>query len=351
MKIGLVIPPLLKTPPTGYGGLEEVAYDLCCALAEKGEDVTLIAPAGSHAEGCKVFETITAPERTDVNWIQLEYDAFMKYQQVLPEFDIIHDHSWFGFPYLTRFEEKHRGIKICHTHHGHLDWNVKATRPEILPVNLIGISSYMASEYKAQGWESKYVYNGIDLSKYAFSDKKENRAVFVGRISPLKKPDIAIRAAVESGIPIDVIGGSFVAPTEKPYIEAVRKQCDESGGLATLYLDCPQDKKIEICQGAMVTLVPSSFKEPFGLVAIESLAMGTPVLAYDDGALKEIINSDKIGAICTGYDDMASRIKKMNIPSPFEQKACRTRAEYFSREKMADRYMKVYKEVIDGKGW
>jgi len=193
MKIGIVVPPLLKTPPSGYGGLEQVAYDLCCALAAKGEEVTLIAPVGSHAEGCKVFETIQSPEKTDVNWIQLEYDAFMKYQSILTEFDIIHDHSWFAFPYLVRFDEKNRGLKICHTHHGHLDWNVKATKPEILPVNLIGISSYMSSEYKTQGWESKFVYNGINLQAYKAPSnvKREKRAVFVGRISPIKQPDQA----------------------------------------------------------------------------------------------------------------------------------------------------------------
>jgi len=353
MKIGVVVPPLLKVPPSGYGGLEVVVYDLCCALAAKGEDVTLIAPTGSHAEGCKLFETITAPEKTDVNWVQLEYDAFMKYQSVLPEFDIIHDHSWFGFPYLARFDEKHRGLKMCHTHHGHLDWKVNATKPEILPVNLIGISQYMASEYKTQGWESKYVYNGINLQAYPIPSgvKREKRAVFVGRISPIKQPDQAIRACVEAGIPIDVIGGSFVAPTEKPYIDVIKKQCEESGGLATLHLDFPQDEKAKMVAGAMVSIIPSAFKEPFGLVAVESLSAGTPVMAYDDGALKEIVNSGKIGAICTGYDDLAARIKAMKVPSRDVQKACRFRAEYFSREKMADRYLKVYKEVVEGKGW
>jgi len=264
MKIALVVPPLLKTPPTGYGGLEQVVYDLGCALVAGGDDVTLFAPPGSHIDGGKLFETIVAPERTDVNWVQLEGDAYNKYSRELLNYDIVHDHSWFGFPYLIKMSNPGLpGLKVCHTHHGHLDWNPSCIPPQIGKVNLIGISPFMKREYAAQGWKSEYVYNGIDINKYAYSKTKGDRLVFVGRISKLKHPDIAIRAAIATKTPIDIIGGSFV--DDKEYLESIKTMCDTSNGIATLHLDLPMDKKIEFVRSAKANLVPSAFGEPFGL--------------------------------------------------------------------------------------
>ena len=138
MKISVIAPPLLKVPPTAYGGLEIVVADLCEALAEMGEDVTLIAPVGSHAKGCKVFETVVAPERTDVNWVQLEGEAYNKYAAELGNFDITADNTWFGFSYLAKMGNPK--IKICHTHHGHLDWRADRIPPTVGKVNLIAIN-------------------------------------------------------------------------------------------------------------------------------------------------------------------------------------------------------------------
>jgi glycosyltransferase involved in cell wall biosynthesis len=170
MKIALISPPLLKTPPTGYGGLEQVVYDLGCALVAGGDEVTLFAPPGSHIDGGTVFETIVAPERTDVNWVELEGNAYNKYASELSKFDIIHSHDWFGFPYIAKMGNPN--LKICHTHHGHCDWNPAKKPANVKNVNLIAISEFMQKEYMARGWIAKYVYNGINLDKYPYSDKK-----------------------------------------------------------------------------------------------------------------------------------------------------------------------------------
>jgi len=214
MKIALVAPPLLKTPPTSYGGLEQVVYDLGVALTEVGEDVTLIAPQGSNigSKG-KVIETIQSCERTDVDWVQKENLAYNIYAPRLAEFDIVHDHTWFGFPYLAK--EQVGGIKICHTHHGHLDWNPKNIPQYIGRLNLIGISKFMSDIYRTMGHGARYVYNGIDTSKYKpFGGEKEDRYVFVGRISKLKLPHVAIDIALDTKTPIDIVGGALLLLTK-----------------------------------------------------------------------------------------------------------------------------------------
>jgi glycosyltransferase involved in cell wall biosynthesis len=346
MKIALVAPPLLKCPPENYGGLEVVVYDLGCALVAQGHDVTLFAPPGSHIDGGKLIETVVAPERTDVNWVELEKSAFDIYKDKLQGFDIIHDHSWFFFSALAKLDPANKDMKICHTHHGHFDWNPQKVPEPIKPVNLIAISQYMQSEYKSQGWESRYVYNGIDLSKYPFcSDKRENRLVFVGRITKMKGVHIALKVAQETNTPIDIIGGSFIAENEKEFLEAIKKECENSHGFATLHLDLTHDKKVELLQHAKACLTPSNFKEPFGLTAVESLATGTPVVCLADGALSEIINTIRVGSVCRGYDEFLWAVKAVD-KTGYDSTECLKRASFFSRENMALNYVKIYEEII-----
>ena len=353
MKIALIPPPLLLTPPSGYGGLERVVYDLGCALVQQGHDVTLFAPPGSKIDGGTLVETIPSCGVTNVNWVQKEVDAFGVYKDMLGDFDIIHDNSWFGMAYMAKCNSKYKDIKICHTHHGHLDWNVDRIVPEIGKPNLIAISEFMKTEYANQKWESRYVYNGIDMSEYPMRDLGKDtisdpRLVFVGRISKFKMPHAAIKAAVESNIPIDIIGGTFV--DDPAYVENIKKECENSNGLATLHLDISNAEKVSMVRGASAQLVPSKMGEPFGLIAVEALSCGTPVIAFDDGALKEIVNTKKIGTICKDYDEFLTAVK--NTPKAgYDPVACRTRAEYFSRERMAERYVKVYNDVISGKNW
>ena len=350
LNIALIPPPLLLTPPTGYGGLERVVYDLGCALVANGDDVTLCAPSGSHIDGGKLLNTGISQERVDVDWVKCEADAYNIYASKLKEFDIVHDHSWFGFPYLTKYNNSN--IKLLHTHHGHLNWDPTKVPPQLKTTNLVGISDFMKREYESQGWGARYVYNGIDLNAYPFSDKKRTGLAYVGRISQFKNPDKAIRAAIDSDQHIDVIGGSFV--DDMNYLNDIKKMCENSKGLATLHLDLPHNEKVALVQSARACLVPSAFSEPYGLVATESMAMGTPVIAYNDGALKEVVGTsplDRGGYICDNYAAFAHNVKWLDEKQSPSPQMCRKRAEMFSREKMAENYRKLYVEIIEGGGW
>ena len=263
MKIAVIPPPLLQIPPRAYGGLEIIVADLCEALAKAGQDVTLYAPKGSHAEGCKVFETIQAKETTQCNWVQEEVNAYNAYAAHLVSggYDIIHDHTWFGTPYLAKMQKPE--LKIVHTHHGHIDWKPDAKPANTPHLNLIGISKYMRREYEAQGLPSRYAYNGINLDKYPYSAEKGDRLIFVGRFSTFKMPHISLDLAKDTGHQIDLVGGSFVAPDEVPFLNYIKMRCMQGEGV--MHIDASHEKKIELLQKAKACIVPSHFSEPFGL--------------------------------------------------------------------------------------
>ena len=347
MKIALIPSCILPTPPKNYGGAEKIVSDLGDALIAKGHSVTLFAPRGSYIEGADLVETGIAPETTSCDWAQLESNAFLKYQDRLKEFDIIHDHTWFYFAALRKSDDK---LNMIHTHHGHLDWKAAGVPDFIKPTNLISISDHMKAEYLNQGWASERVYNGINLDAYPFQQKKGDRLIFVGRADRFKAPDLAIRAAIENNTPIDMVCGTFVG--DKQYLESIKVMCDNSKGLATFYPDASHAKKTELLGEARGCLVPSKMREPYGLVAAESLAMGTPVVCLADGALPEIVNSLSCGFVCPNDAMFINAIRLLRHGrTEANPKACRARAECFSREIMADNYLEVYKRVIGGEGW
>ena len=119
--------------------------------------------------------------------------------QLTPDkFDIIHDHTWFGTSYMVK--DMRPEMKICHTHHGHLDWNPKVLPKKVEHLNLIAISDFMRNLYERMGFKSKFAYNGVDIDKYPFNAEKGDRLIFVGRFSTFKLPHIALDVAKDTDI-------------------------------------------------------------------------------------------------------------------------------------------------------
>jgi glycosyltransferase involved in cell wall biosynthesis len=359
MKICLIAPPLFKVSPDAVGGgLETVVVNLAEALAEKGHDVTLVAADGSSAKGVKIFEVGPAPGRTGLDWAKLESDAFRKYEPILKDFDVISDHTWFFFCALAKKDDP--ALKMTHTHHGHCDSSFAAVPDWVKPMNFIAISQFMADEYKRQGFEAKVAYNGIDLADYPYWASKSNRFIFVGRIMSIKGVELAIRAALMAKRPIDVVGTTNFIDDDPSFVEQIRGMCAASGGLAVLHENISHQAKLSMLQKAKACLIPSAFGEPFGLTAIEAMACGTPVITLDDGALREVILGDvrddpyegrKRGAVCQTEAQFINAVLTFDTHGTPVPEVCRARAERFSREQMADRYLELYQEVIAGNGW
>ena len=341
MKIALISTPFFGVPPPGYSGLEQVIWDLACALAELGEKVVVFAPGNKNPPKgflCKTGEPLTD---VNVNWLEKEMEMYQAYRDKLGDFDIIHSHNWFSAEYL--YKQEHPDAKVCHTHHGHMLWRSKP--PGVEKLNLIAISKYMAFEYSKQfSMEVEHVYNGINLERYPFQREKGDRLLFVGRISTAKRPDIAIEVAKRVGMKLDVVGGTFVP--NKGYVEGIRRLCEQND--FGFYPDAPHEKKIELMQNAKILLFPSMMNEPFGLCAVEAMACGTPVIATKDGAIPEIVEEGKVGFTCYSIDEMCEAVKRIDGIKPED---CRMHAEKFSREAMGENYLKLYKSILNNGEW
>ena len=345
MKIALISTPFFGTPPPTYGGLEVVVWNLANGLTKLGHKVVLFAPKGSKVpKNGFLVECGKAYNTVNVDWIEAERNMWKVYDKKLDDFDIVNGHDWFGFEYASKV--RNPSLKVCHTHHGGLNLNWwKRSKPPF-KLNLVAISKWMKEVYKDQGFESKHVYNGVDLSQYPFSENKGDRLLFLGRISKIKAPHLAIEVAKKLDMGLDIIGGtSFV--DDPNYVEEVKRMCD--GEKIKFIGEVEHSVKVRYLQEAKALLIPSRFGEPFGLIAVESMACGTPPIALDDGALKEIIEDGKSGFICKDVEEM---IKKVEEIDTINLKDCRERSKLFSKEVMSRNYVEeIYKPILNGEEW
>ena len=344
LKIALISTPFFGVPPQKYGGLELIVWDLACGLTKLGHKVVVFAPKGSQIPpNGFVYETGEPINNVRVDWLKVEGDMAQVYGYKLKDFDIIHSHDWFGMSYA--YKATNPSLKMCHTHHGHInpEWWCKTKPP--FKLNFIGISKWMQAVYKSMGMESQYCYNGIELDKYPYQEKKGDRLLFVGRLDSFKRPHIAIEVAKKMSLGLDIVGGSFV--NDIPYMESIKQQCD--GVKIKLWLDATQEEKTKLYQNARAVIFPSKMGEPFGLIVPEANACGTPVIGSKDGAIPETIEEGVNGFICDTVEGMCYAAERTHIIKP---ENCRKRVEqHFSREAMAQNYEKLYKLILDGKEW
>jgi len=345
MKIAITSTPFFGCPPPKYGGLELVCYDLACGLAELGHKVVLFAPNGSQIPpNGFLYETGEPLTTVNVDWLAAEEKMWNVYKDTLTDFEIVQSHDWFGFAYASKLANPK--LKVCHTHHGGLNAEYWLKSKPPFKLNFIGVSNWMTRVYASQGMPSKFVYNGVDLDKYPYQEKKSDRLLFVGRLDSFKRPHIAIEVAKKMNLGLDIVGGSFVA--DVPYMNSIKQQCD--GSQITLHLDATQEEKTKLYQNAKAVIFPSKMGEPFGLIVPEAGACGTAVIGSKDGAIPETIKEGVTGFVCDTVDEMIEAVKKVGSISP---EACRKRTEEnFSRQVMAKGYERLYKTIVfHGEEW
>jgi glycosyltransferase involved in cell wall biosynthesis len=343
LKIGLLSTRFFSLPPIGYSGIEQVVWDLACALDKLGHEVTLFAPQGSrastHGQLVEIGEAIQTP---NINCLKAELEIYDYLREEIKNLDILHGHNWFGIEYLKKASNEK--ILVAHTHHNNnISW-LNFYKP-LFNLNLISISDWTKDVFAKQGFASCRCYNGINLDRYKFQTKKDGRFMFIGRIIKAKGPHLAIKAAREAGVGLDIIGSTTFV-NDKDYVREVTKLCD--GKQIKFIGEVSHETKIKYLQSARGLLIPSQFGEPFGLISVEAMACGTPPIALNDGALKEVIIDEETGFICDSIDQMVSRMKQVDF---INLQACRKRAEQFSREKMAGEYVKLYLSIINGQEW
>lgn len=339
-----------------YGGAERVLWDISNGLIERGHKIVLFAPNESQVPtNGFLFKTGPASNTVNVDWVQLEKAMWEKCDRYFDDFDIVMGSDWFGFEYLSKI--RNPSLMVCHLHHGGLnpDWWNKSKPP--FKTNMIAISRWMKGVYNSQGYPSEVAYNPVNLDEYRFQKDKGDRLLFVGRLDNFKQPDVAIGVAKKLSVGLDIVGGSFVQDIN--YLNDIKSQCD--GAQIKLYLDATQEKKIELYQNAKAVLFPSRMGEPFGLIVPEGNSCGSFVIGLRDGAIPETINEGISGFVVgnqtqqindkqSDIDAMVEAVKRLDSIK-IDPMKCRENAERFSIQRCAERYEKLYEDILNGISW
>ncbi len=347
MKIVQLAPFEEAVPPPKYGGTELVVYNLTQELVKRGHKVYLIASGDSktNAKLLSIFPKALRkyPEAKDMKMRDsLKFIGVGKVLEYLKDLDvdIIHNHiGWRLLPFTPLLKKP-----VITTLHGPLDIKYQKTiYGQFKKANFVSISNNQKEPLPDLNYIAT-VYNGIDIKKFPFSEKRGNYLAFLGRMSPEKGPVEAIKVAKKSSLElkiagkIDVVDKEFFEKKVAPFID--NKQIKFLG-------ETNHKEKVELLKNAKALLTPIQWREPFGLFFVEAMACGTPVIAFNRGSVPEIIKDGETGFIVRNVEEMAEAIKNIDKIS---RKKCRERVEkYFTVGKMADGYEKVYYEILKKK--
>lgn len=341
MRIAQISPLWERIPPPGYGGIESVVSQLTDELVRRGHEVTLFATGDSQT--LARLESVT-PVALRLQPKLKEPAAYeiLQLSQVLEQadnFDILHFHTGFTVLPYTQFVK----TPSVHTLHGTLTEENRRVFHKYRDRFYISLSDAQ-SRLKPDLNYVRTVHNSIDISQYPFHPKPQTPPylAFLGRMSPEKGPEQAIEVAKAVGMPllmagkVDVVDEEFFEYRVKPHIDG--KQIQYFGELT-------HQEKAELLGNATATLFSIQWNEPFGLVTIESMCTGTPVIAAHRGAVPEIITHGKTGFICNSIAEMVEAVSQV---SQLDRQHCHDFvARYFSVAAMVDKYEAAYKKVID----
>lgn len=355
LKILVISSPGIVTPPPDYGGLEAVAANHAEELRKRGHEVTIVASYDSPKEWYKerdiqfiptVYSTITGiPE------IQMWQVALAKIKD-FNKFNIIQDHSHTSVSILGQIEamKQNKPFPPCaRTLH---DDCPHTTPPPIRHPCFISPSFYHSSRLSAQfGYYSpisRVVWHGIPIEKYPYQEEKGDRYLTIGRIQYLKGIHMAIELCRQANVPLDVVGDDSHLPNH-PYVDAVKSLCD--GKLIKYYGKVDHITKVKFLQNAKGVILLSSFYEPYGLIAPEANATGTPCIVNNMGGLSETTKHGKTGFRCEYPSNVLEALESNAIES-IKPKDCRVWVEsLFTVEHMVSRYLRCYRDLLDGKRW
>jgi glycosyltransferase involved in cell wall biosynthesis len=339
MKIAQVAPLYESVPPHLYGGTERVVSYLTEALVEQGHEVTLFASGDSITEarlipGCerslRLSEDCVDP---------MAHHAVMldKVIAMAEEFDVIHFHTDYShFPC-----SKNMGLRNVTTLHGRLDLpDLQPLYQHFNEMPLVSISYAQREPIREGHWVGN-VYHGLPAGLHKASEEQGKYLAFLGRISPEKRPDRAIRIALQAGIPlkiaakVDRVDREYFATQIKPLLK--HPEIEYIGEIT-------ESEKTDFLGNAYAYLFPIDWPEPFGLTMIEAMACGTPTIAFRSGAVPEVLE-DGISGFIVNTEECA--VKALQQVPRLNRAKCRAMFEKrFLDTRMAEDYLDVYEAVI-----
>ena len=346
-KIAVIVPPFTTVPPPEQGGTERIAYEMIEGFVKKGYQVTLFG-AGKYKGSAKfiqIFKKTITERKIDTTYIEasrplrIESAYLAKVMKKIikkdKEFDIIFNHSRGG--YLLLPLSLYLKTPIVSIMHLPIFKEVADVLASYKKPNVVTISNNQRKNFKNVDYLAT-VYNGINLSEFNFCEKPKDYFLFMGALGEHKNPKDAILAAKKAKVKLILAGGKkrepYFSKEIKPLID--NKQIKYMGEVS-------DKKRVNLLKYTKALFFPVKWQEPFGLVMIEAMACGTPVIAYPNGAVKEVIKNKKTGFIVKNTAGIVKAIKNID---KIDRKECRKYVEKnFTVEKMVDDYEKIIKKL------
>lgn len=348
LRIGMVAPVWAPVPTTKYGGTELVVSALTEALVKRGHQVTLFASGDSKTTAKLVSVT---PKHLLARGISFANSGFSAANLAAAfsrasQFDILHTHVQqldILFPSLTT-------TPVLHTIHNDLSGlsgNIDSTVELELynqhkKNNFVAISNSQKKHALVKlNWVAT-IYHGIPLEHLTFHPKPQDHLVWAARLNPRKGPDIALRAAGAAGKKLFVAGPQLTQQSKDFYQETLLPLIRQHHG--KFVGEISQKQKNSFFGSALALLYPLKWEEPFGLVMIEAMACGTPVIAFKRGAAPELVVDGKTGYLVRTLPEMVRAIKKIDL---IDRADCREHVfKHFTVDKMVDAYEELYDRLV-----
>ena len=346
LRIAVLAPPWIPVPPGGYGGIEAVVELLCEALVAQGHDVTLFAAPGSRSTA-HVHALLEEPHPDTIGsalhesdhvaraWEQVDLEAAQHHP-----FDVLHDHS--GFTALAMADRV--AVPVVHTIHGPFDRHTsRFYQRHGRKATLVAISRSQAASAPAGVGISAVVPNPIAVDRWPLNTEKQDYVLWIGRMAPMKGAHRAIEAARLAGKNL-VLAGPVQTGQEQYFREHIEPHID---GQRVRYVgEVAGAAKQQLYANAQALLMPVRWPEPFGMVMIEALATGTPVIAFPEGAAAEIVIDGENGMLVSDEPQMARAIDQVGAMGAIDPARCRASvAERYDIAVTATGYERVYRHA------
>jgi Glycosyltransferase len=345
MKIAQIAPLAERVPPKLYGGTERIVSYLTEELVRQGHEVTLFASGDSITDAKLVSACPTALRLDPVVKDPLPHHMILleEVRRRASDFDVLHFHiDLLHYPMLA-----HLNVPALTTLHGRLDL------PDLQPFYrffpnqpLVSISDDQRRPMPPVNWAGT-VYHGLPRNVLPFTAKpEEDYVAFLGRISPEKRPDRAIEIAGRAGVKLKI--AAKIDNADREYWETVIEPMVRESPNVEFVGEISEQQKASFLGNARALLFPIDWPEPFGLVMIEAMACGTPVIAFRNGSVPEIIDHGVSGMIVEDISSAVSALKRLdelprqNVRETFERR--------FTVERMAEDYLSIYQHLISGSG-
>jgi glycosyltransferase involved in cell wall biosynthesis len=344
-RVAMMAPPWIPVPAPAYGGIEEVVRLLSAGLVAHGHDVTLFAPPTSQSDA-EVQEVLEEAHPDEIERARWEVDHVARAFETIDEaaargrpFDVVHDHTGYaGLAMADRLD-----TPLVHTLHGPFDQqNCEFYARHGRKASIVAISRAQRDQAPPEMGGATVVYNPLEFSEWGIGTTPEDHVLFMGRMAPVKGPERAIAAAREAGVPLR-LAGPVQPGQEEFFAREVEPHCDDD---AVRYVgEVGSDTKQDVYRAARALLMPIRWAEPFGMVMIEAMACGTPVIAYREGSVPEIVVDGTSGFVVDDEHEMAEAIGRLD---ELDREGVRAAAEErFGVGRCVEGYERVYERAAE----